>query len=175
MVAATAARAGANDQTRVIDLVFPPAPGQAPFDTAHLVVTGVDHSGPSYEVRLFFNNPEATADTPRGAEQGYIGRYTVFGHGGCYGDEGHCDVPEPSHDPTDLRGDHPLTPLDTYVDATAALQRILAAEQTVHTLTLVPVSITPRRADRAPAPELLGFADISLHTYLAPGIVRSSV
>jgi hypothetical protein len=30
---------------------------------------------------------------------------------------------------------------------------------------LVPVSITPRRADRQPAPELLHFADVSLRTH----------
>jgi hypothetical protein len=34
-------------------------------------------------------------------------------------------------------------------------------------VTLVPVSITPRRADRRPAPDLLHFADVSLRTYLA--------
>jgi hypothetical protein len=33
-------------------------------------------------------------------------------------------------------------------------------------VTLVPVSITPRRADRRPQPELLHFADVSLQTYL---------
>jgi hypothetical protein len=90
----------------------------------------------------------------------------VFGHGGCYGDEGHCDVPEPSADATDLRPRHPLTPLTTFVTITGALQRILAAGQALRTVTLVPVSLTPRRADRAPAPELLEFDDVSLQTYL---------
>ena len=80
------------------------------------VFAGVDHSTLSYEVRLFFNNPAATADTARTADEGYAGRFTVFGHGGCYGDEGHCDVPEPSRDPTDLRPPHPLTPLSARPD-----------------------------------------------------------
>jgi hypothetical protein len=75
-------------------------------------------------------------------------------------------VPAPSTDPTDLRPAHPLTPLNTYVTITDALRRVLAHGGALQTLTLVPVSITPRRADRKPAPELLHFADVSLRTYL---------
>jgi hypothetical protein len=166
MVTAAAARAGDTEQTLVIDLPFPPQEGLAPFTRADVVFAGVDHSGASYEVRLFLNNPAATADTPRAAEQGYAGRFTIFGHGGCYGDEGHCEVPAPSADPTDLRLAHPLTSLDTYVTITDALRRVLARDGALQTVTLVPVSITPRRADRRPAPDLLHFADVSLRTYL---------
>jgi hypothetical protein len=166
MVTAAAARAGDTEQTLVIDLRFPSEEGLAPFTRADLVITGVDHSGISYEVRLFLNNPAATAGSPRTAEQGYAGRFTIFGHGGCYGDEGHCEVPAPSADPTDLRPAHPLTPLDTYVTITGALRRVLAHDGALQTVTLVPVSITPRRADRRPAPELLHFADLTLRTYL---------
>src|SRR5262249_39900945 len=143
MVTAADARPGDTDQTLVVDLRFPTEEGLAPFTRADLVFTGVDHSGISYEVRLFLNNPAATADTARTAEQGYAGRFTVFGHGGCYGDEGHCEVPAPSADPTDLRLTHPLTPLDTYVTITDALRRILARDGALQTVTLVPVAITP--------------------------------
>jgi hypothetical protein len=166
MVTAAAARTGDTEQTLVIDLRFPAEEGLAAFTRADVVITGVDHSGISYEVRLFLNNPAATAETPRTAEQGYAGRFTIFGHGGCYGGEGHCEVPAPSADPTDLRPAHPLTPLDTYVTITDALRRVLADGGALQTVTLVPVSITPRRADRKPAPELLHFADVSLRTYL---------
>jgi hypothetical protein len=166
MVASAAARMGDTEQTLVIDVPFPREEGLTPFTRADLVFTGVDHSTTSYEVRLFLNNPTAIADTSRTAEQGYAGRFTVFGHGGCYGDEDHCDVPAPSTDPTDLRPPHPLTPLNTYVTVTDALRRVLARDGVLRTVTLVPVSITPRRTDRRPAPELLRFADVSLHTYL---------
>lgn len=169
MVTATAARSGDTEQTLVLDLPFPGEAGQAvPFTRADVVIIGVDHSGTSFEVRLFFNNPAATADTPRTAEDGYAGRFTVFGHGGCYGDDGHCDVPEPSTDPTDLSSEHPLTPLDTHVTVTDALRRTLARDEALQTVTLVPVSITPSRADRKAAPELLHFTDVSLQTYLTP-------
>jgi len=166
MVAAAAARAGDTEQTLVVDLPFPGEEGLIPFTRADVVFTEVDHSGASYEVRLFLNNPAATADTPRTAEHGYAGRFTVFGHGGCYGDEGHCEVPTPTTDPTDLRPAHPLTPLNTYITITGALPRAVAHGGALQTVTLVPVSITPRRADRRPAPELLRFADVSLQTYL---------
>jgi len=165
MVAMAAVSRGGSDQTMLVDLPYPTRPEPPPFTRADVVFAGVDHSTSSYEVRLFFNNPAATADTPLAAEQGYAGRFTVFGHGGCYGDEGHCDVPEPSRDPTDLRPPHPLTPLDTYVTVTDALRRLLATDA-LRTTTLVPVSLNPRQADRGPAPELLHFADVSLQIYL---------
>jgi hypothetical protein len=166
MVTAEAGHTGASEQTLVIDLPFPGEAGAAVFTRADVVFTGVHHSDVSYEARLFFNNTTATADTSRTPEQGYAGRFTIFGHGGCYGDEGHCDIPEATTDPTDLRPAHPLTPLDTYVTVTDALRRLLASGETLQTVTLVPVSVTPRRADRKPAPDLLHFADVSLQTYL---------
>jgi hypothetical protein len=167
MVASADARTTESGETLVVD--FPFAAQQAdPFTRADVVFTGLDHSGLSYEVRLFLNEADATAGTPRDDDHGYAGRLTVFGHGGCYGDIGHCDVPAPSTDPTDLRPPHPLTPLDTYVTITDALQRVLVREGALRTVTLVPVSITPRRKDRGPAPELLHFHDVSLHTYFTP-------
>jgi hypothetical protein len=168
MVAATAARPGEREQTLVVDLAFPPETGEAEFSRADVVIRGLDHSQISYEVRVFLNNPSATADTPRTAEYGYAGRVTVFGHGGCYGDPGHCEVPPPSTDPTDLRPPHPLTPLDTYVTVTDALRSVLERDGALRTLTLVPISIPPSHTERKPAPELLRFDDVSLYTYLTP-------
>lgn len=165
MVAMRDVQRGGDDRTMVVALPYPTAAGPEPFTRADVVFAGVDHSTSSFEVRLFFNNPTATVDTPRAVEDGYAGRFTIFGHGGCYGDEGHCEVPEPSTDPTDLRPPHPLTPLDTYVTVTDALRLLLGREE-LRTTTLVPLSLVPRRADRGPAPELLHFADVSLQIYL---------
>jgi hypothetical protein len=66
------------------------------FYRADLIIHGLDHSGPSYEGRVFINNPNAKYDTPDDAAQGYAGSFFVFGHGGCLGDEGHCDINRPS-------------------------------------------------------------------------------
>jgi len=52
MVTAAAARAGETEQTLVIDLPFPGEEGLAAVQPrADVVITGVDHSGTSYEVR----------------------------------------------------------------------------------------------------------------------------
>ena len=167
MVAFNTARSASDGRTLVVQLPFPGAGADASFTRADVVFTGLDHSQGSYEVRLFLNNPDAEATTPRTSEEGYAGRLHVFGHGGCYGDTGHCDVPERGLDPTDLRGQHPLTPMDTYVTITDALRRLLDAGESLQTITLVPVSVTPQRVARQPAPELLQFTDVSLETYLS--------
>lgn len=138
------------------------------FTRADVVVTGVDHSGCSYEVRLFLNNPAADGATPRDAAAGYAGRFHVFGHGGCFGDVGHCDVPPPSHDPTDLRPPHPLTPLSTYVTVTSALRRLLATGGRLETLAMVPLSLPPLRSAGHPAPELFRYETVDLRTYFTP-------
>src|SRR5659263_568900 len=37
-----------------------------------------DHGGPSYEARVFFDTPDATADTPLERAAGYVGSFTVL-------------------------------------------------------------------------------------------------
>ena len=62
------------------------------FSRADLVFYGVDHSGPSFEARVYLDDPDATVGHgPRDAA--LRRRVHIFGHGGCFGDEGHCDVP----------------------------------------------------------------------------------
>jgi tyrosinase len=57
---------------------------------ADLELNGVDPAVPSYEGRIFLNNPQATEDTSRSLETGYVGSFHVFGKDGCWGEEGHC-------------------------------------------------------------------------------------
>ena len=159
---------GPAPSSRLVRLEFPEQPKLSGFSRADLVISGVDHARSSYEVRIFLNNPGAGPDTERTETQGYAGRFHVFGHGGCFGDVGHCDVPAASTDPTDLRPAHPLTPLDTYVTITPALRRILVAGSRLTSATLVPLSLPPRREDRAFAPELFGFRSVRLQLYLTP-------
>jgi tyrosinase len=168
MVTANATTAASDGNTRVVNLPFPGDDADTLFSRADVVFSGLDHSEGSYEVRLFLNNPDADATTARTPEKGYAGRLHVLGHGGCYGDIGHCDVPQRAPDQTDLRSPHPLTPLDTYVTITDALRDLLDSGTSLHTITLVPVSVTPKRSARRPAPELLRFSDVSLQTYLTP-------
>jgi hypothetical protein len=90
---------------------------------ADLVFYGVDHAGPSYEARVFLDNPRAAADTPREPDSGYAGSFVVFGHGGCYGDEGHCAPNDGLRDEFDRRPPHPLTPQTRTLQVTDALKR----------------------------------------------------
>lgn len=160
-------------QTTVFSMRYHDDGGTGAFTRADVVFTRVDHAGCSYEVRLFLNNPDADAGTAREDVVGYAGRFHVFGHGGCFGDLGHCDVPAVSGDPTDLRPSHPLTPMDTYVTITCALRRLFAAGQALESLTLVPVSLPPRRRDQKPAPELFRCETVDLRLYFTPGDVIS--
>jgi hypothetical protein len=109
---------------------------------ADLVFYGVDHSGPSYEARVFVNNPKADAATERALDNGYAGAFTVFGHNGCFGDDGHC-LPDQRHrDEFDLRAPHPLRPLTMTVIATEAIRRAFV-EPAVQAVTVTVVAVVP--------------------------------
>jgi hypothetical protein len=133
--------------------------GDEEFSRADLVFYGVDHSGPSYEGRVFINNADATVETPVDPGQGYAGSFMVFGHGGCYGDEGHCDTTRRTEDAFDVRLPHPLTPYTKTVIVTDALRR---AGTTDVVVTVVPV--TPGE-DGPEAADVLHFDRLRLLTY----------
>jgi hypothetical protein len=168
MVPAASMTTGTAPGVLVADVSFrPTSPEEWRFTRADLLFSGVDHSETSYEVRVFLNNPIADASTPRTAEQGYAGRFVVFGHGGCFGDEGHCEVPSQPRASTDLRLAHPLTPQTKLVIVTDALRRMLAEqEEGLRQVTLVPVSKDPRREERGPTDSLFRFHGLELQTYL---------
>lgn len=106
------------------------------FRRADIEFEGVDHSGSTYEGRVFVNNPGADASTEPDADNGYAGSYYIFGHGGCYGDEGHCDVVPRS--PYDPRPPHMLSPTRKVVIATDAIRRAADAGESL-TVTVVPI------------------------------------
>lgn len=109
----------------------------ANFSRADIRLHGVDHSGATFEGRIFLNNLDADERTPKTPESGYAGSFHIFGHGGCFGDEGHCDVPE-ERQPFDYRPPHQLTPAEKSVRITDALKRALRDSTHVH-VTIVPV------------------------------------
>jgi hypothetical protein len=107
------------------------------FTRADLVFDGVEHAEASFEARVFLNNQDADERTPMSTGSGYAGSFHIFGHGGCFGDVGHCEVrglPRP-YDP---RPAHPLTPARKVLIATEAVRRALNRSKTV-TVTVVPV------------------------------------
>jgi tyrosinase len=105
------------------------------YTRADIEFEGVDHSGSSYEARVYLNNAEAGPDTEPTADNGYAGSFHVFGHGGCYGDQGHCDVvPRGPYDP---RPPHGLSTTRKVVIATDAIKQAAAGEGKI-TITVVP-------------------------------------
>lgn len=117
-------------------------------DVFDLVFYGVDHSGPSYQARIFLNNPDAGLDTPLDAESGYAGAFTVFGHAGCYGSQGHCDPAQRETDEFDRRPQHPLTPQTKTVTIDPGAWRPLQGASVTVTVVAVDVSGTePAESD----------------------------
>lgn len=119
---------------------------------ADLIFYGVDHSGPTYEARVFLDNARADEGTPRTAEAGYAGAFTVFGHGGCFGAEGHCAPGERQTDEFDRRPPHPLTPQTVALEITAALARVEGTQVKVHVVTVVPAGLAKAAGSAEVAP-----------------------
>jgi hypothetical protein len=117
-------------------------------DRVDVVFYGVDHSGPSYQGRVFVDNPDADAETPTDDAHGYVGSFTVFGHDGCYGDEGHCLPDSRETDDFDHRAPHPLAPwTKTVIAGAPLLERVQAASTTSVTITMVPIVVRARNAE----------------------------
>jgi hypothetical protein len=131
----------------------------APIRRADLVFYDVDPKGPSYQARIFLNEPDADHTTPRDAADGFAGWFTIFGHGGCFGDdERHCEQPE-EIDPFDLRPPRGIPPQTRTVTITDALRSLSGDSFTV---TVVPVVAT----EDGPQPtDTLDFGRLRLLTY----------
>jgi hypothetical protein len=130
------------------------------FARADIEFHSVDHAGPTYEGRIFLNKSDADEQTPRDAPE-YAGSFFIFGHGGCLGDVGHCDVvPRRRFDP---RPAHPLTPIRKIVVATDAVRRAIAAGEEI-TVTVVPVILSTNRYAGRPD-DLVKYDHIRIVTY----------
>ena len=156
----------ANQGIAHVKLDFPPEDEQeVAFEHADLVFNNVDHSDMSYEVRVFLNNLSANDKTPRRRENGYAGRFVVFGHGGCMGESGHCDAKNSVRVSYDPIRKHPLAPQKRTVTITESLRKLLDNRQRLETVTLVTVSKNPLRKNRALNSDLFKHDSVTLETY----------
>jgi hypothetical protein len=148
------------------DPILTPTPEQATkFARADLVFYGVDHSGASFEARVFIDNAEANAETPR-EDSSYVGSFRIFGHGGCFGEEGHCDVPRGPHDSFDLRLPHRLLPYTKTVGITSFLrQRLQQGNSEPITIIVIPVARDLSSSQEGATEDLLAFERLALVTY----------
>jgi len=133
----------------------------AHFSRADLEFIGVDHSGASYEARVFVNNPGANINTPTHEATGYAGCFSVFGHGGCFGDVGHCELPT-KRDNFDPRPSHPLLPMKKVVIATNVIKNVMARRTDI-TVTVVPV--VKSWTEKCERYDVIKFDHINLMTY----------
>lgn len=131
------------------------------FSGGQLIFYDVDHSGESFEGRVFLNAPDAALETPREPEHGYAGSFVIFGHGGCAGEEGHCHVPSKPKDPFDSRPLHGLTPLTKTVDIGEALSRVHAEGDSI----LVTVLAIVAGPEETELQDVLQFSAMRLVTY----------
>ncbi len=137
-----------------------PALASGDYARADLIFDEVDHSLASYEARIYLNERDADASTGRD-HPAYAGSFHIFGHGGCFGDAGHCDVPDEPRDPFDLRGPHQLTPATKAVIVTDALKRIVSESPDKNSITVTVVVVAPGR----PNNDYLRFGRLRLVTY----------
>ncbi len=115
-----------------------PVPRDVPFVRADLELYQINHFRPSFVGHVFFNDPqvalEAIEDEGLALRPSYAGRFAVFGHQRCLGDEGHCEV-DTNARRFDDRPSHPLTRAFRRVVVTTALERALAdADQLIVTI-----------------------------------------
>lgn len=143
------------DRFTTLPLELPPP--VHPFERADLIFYGVDHSGPSFEARVFMD-PRGVGRGADSTHRAYVGSFFVFGHGGCFGDVGHCDVPT-ERDPFDLRPAHQLEPALRILTVTEAVRGLLERQ-----LDSVKVTVTAHAEGRG-SDEVLAFDTVRLATY----------
>lgn len=136
-------------------LELPPA--ARPFARADLIFYGLDHSGPSFEARVFMG-PRGVGPDADMSHRSYVGRFFIFGHGGCFGEVGHCEIPS-DPDPFDLRPSHQLEPAARIVTVTEPLRELL--ERGLEAAKVTVIAQSEGRAGN----DVLAFERLRLATY----------
>lgn len=116
----------------------------------------------SYKLKAYVNLPEANAETSF-EHPNYGGQICFFGHGNCFGADGHCDPYWSGRDSYDTRPDHPLRYKKTSysIDISRCLKGLTENKEPVDVnLYLV---LTDSEGKQVPVDEV-SFSDISLVT-----------
>lgn len=140
--------------------------GEARFDRADLIFYGLDHSSHSYEGRVYLNAPQNLSQRTGREHPAYVGSFFIFGHGGCFGEEGHCDIPT-SRDPFDLRPPHQLEPAIRILTVTGPIRELIESG-----IREAAVTVTAHTAGRR-SNKVLAFTTVRLAVYSGSTAVRS--
>jgi hypothetical protein len=136
-----------------------------PFARADLQFHDLDHSGDSFEGRVFLNNPEATLKTPKEAGDGYAGSLYVFGHPHCWGDAGHCEVPPGPLHGFDDRRPHHLVPQLHVLEVTEVIRGLVEGRSKSFTVTVLAIVRGSGPSSYKVEDAQLRFGHLSLVTY----------
>ena len=104
---------------------------------AELVFGGVDQAGPSFEARVFLNNPDADESTTQTPETGYAGSFHVYGYG---------EPAPPAIAATkamQAKGGGPIVPIEKRLHADEAAVRAALEGSDELAVTVVPVPADP--------------------------------
>jgi hypothetical protein len=102
-----------------------------------LVFAGVEHAGPSFEGRVFLDNPGADEGTPATPESGYAGSFHVYAYGWPL-------PPELAEAKERLgEGGGPVAPFEKRLQLRDAAVRAVLAQADELTVTVVPVPVDP--------------------------------
>ena len=96
------------------------------FARAEVRFEGLTPPDDSFEVRVFVNDPKANGKTKTDGNKNYLGSQHFFGHGGCFGAEGHCD-PAP-RDIFDTRPKHHFDPIHVRLNVTKPLRELVRSK-----------------------------------------------
>jgi tyrosinase len=136
------------------DSAAPPTPPQpmfptfslgevrGPFKRAQLDFHQLRPPKDSYEIRVFFNNAQAS-DATEISDPSFGGRIVLFGHGHCHGAQGHCNPSLAKRDEYDLRVKHPLRYEHSKyaIDVTRGLRRALRGQPMTSDVTFVTIDL----------------------------------
>jgi hypothetical protein len=104
---------------------------------AELVFSGVEQAGPSFEGRVFLNNPDADEATSLSPDGGYAGSFHVFGYG----------TPAPpaiaEAQARQAPGDRAVAPIEKRVRVDEAALRAALGGSDELIVTVVPVPVDP--------------------------------
>ncbi len=102
-----------------------------------LVFSGVEQAGPSFEARVFLNNPGADESTAQTPETGYAGTFHVYG----YGEPAPPAIAEARQQRAS--GGSPLAPIEKRLRIDEAALRTALERSGELTVTVVPVRSDP--------------------------------